>query len=232
MGKLNEKDPTGRTVTLTKVRLSFGDSLNKKSLPKKNKDPKATPKHGANFILDVNSPDYASNVAAIEKAMSNACAEFKKPADWWKQLLENKADKLCWKKGNSFQTEDGQIYKGYEGNMVLALKGPAGGAKRPQIRDRYKKVLMVPEGAEDFPKINEIAYNGVTCDIIVSFYGTDNGGADRLTGSVEAIRSWQEGERLGGGGVYVDDDDFDDAEEDDSFDSGPAKSSSSNLLLD
>ena len=231
MGKMNVKDATGRTVTLTKVRISFGDSLNKKSLPKKNKDPKATPKHGANFILEKGSPDYESNVAVIEKAMSNACVEFKKPADWWKKLQENNPDKLCWKKGSSFQTDDGQVYKGYDGNMVLAVKGPAGGAKRPQIRDRYKQVLHVPEGVEDFPKISEIAYNGSYSDIIISFYGTDNGGADRLTGSVEAIRSWQEGERLGGGGVYVDDDDFDTLEEDDSFDNGPKAASGSLLDL-
>ncbi|HOF84886.1 MAG TPA: hypothetical protein PLP41_04145, partial [Treponemataceae bacterium] len=48
--------------------------------------------------------------------------------------------------------------------------------------------------------------------------GTDNGGSARLTGSVESLRSWQEGDRLGGGGVYVDDDDFDDFGEEGDYD--------------
>jgi hypothetical protein len=232
MGKLNQKDATGRTVTLTKVRLSFGESLNRKSLPKKNKDPNAKPKHGANFILEKDSPDYASNMAAIHEALANAAKEFKKPENWWTTLLESKPDKLCLKKGDTFVQADGQVYKGYAGNMVLAVKGPAGGEKRPQIRDRYKKVIAVPENAVEAPIVTEIAYNGCVCDVIVSFYGTDNGSSDRLTGSVEAIRSWQEGERLGGGGVYVDDDDFDDApDEDDSFDAGPAQSSTSSTTL-
>ena len=35
MGKINTKDATGRTVTLTRVRVSFADSLDVASLPKK-----------------------------------------------------------------------------------------------------------------------------------------------------------------------------------------------------
>ncbi|TGV80307.1 hypothetical protein EN788_65215, partial [Mesorhizobium sp. M2D.F.Ca.ET.145.01.1.1] len=68
MGKVNEKDKTGRTVTLTNVRISFADSLHTASLPKKNKDPNAKPKHGANFILEKGTPDYDSNKAACISA--------------------------------------------------------------------------------------------------------------------------------------------------------------------
>lgn len=227
MGKLVEKDPTGRTVNLKGVRLSFADSLDVASLPKKNKDPNAKPKHGANLILERDSEHFEANKKVVIQALKNAAVEFKKPEDWWKKLFENNPDKLCFKKGDSFQTDAGEIYKGYEGNLILALKGPAGGAKRPQIRDRYKKIIHDPASHPDTSKIKEVAYNGSYCDAIVSFYGTDNGGADRLTGSIEAIRSWQEGERLGGGGVYVDEDDFDDLEEDDSFDSGPSTGAAS-----
>lgn len=226
MGKLNEKDPTGRTVTLTKVRASFADSLNVATLPKKNKDPAAKPKHGLNVIIEADSPDYASNIAAIEKAMENAAVEFKKPAAWWQKLRDTAPDKLCFKKGDTFQNDAGEIYKGYAGNMVLAIKGPAGGSKRPQIRDRYKQIIHDPQKCPDTSKINEVVYNGTLIDVIVSFYGSDNGGSDRLTGSAEAIRSWQEGDRLGGGGVYVDDDDFDDAPDDDAFDGATASTSS------
>ncbi|RWO06346.1 MAG: DUF2815 family protein [Mesorhizobium sp.] len=218
MGKVNEKDKTGRTVTLTRVIASFADSLNVASLPKKNKDPNAKPKHGSNFILVTGSPDFDSNKAACISAMKAAGVEFKRGEGWWKTLWEDKPDNLSFKKGDRFKTDAGEIYKGYAGNLVVAAKGPGGGLKRPQVRDRYKKVITDPA------QFNEIVYNGTLCDAIISFYGTENGGTPRITCSVEAIRSHQEGERLGGGGVYVDDDDFDTLEADDSFDSGPSTS--------
>lgn len=231
MGKLVAKDATGRTVNLKGVRLSFGDSLDVASLPKNNRDPNAKPKHGVNLILEKESPHFEANKEVIIQALKNASTEFKKPENWWKQLFDDKPDNICLKKGDRFKTDAGEIYKGYEGNLVLAIKGPAAGAKRPQIRDRYKKIVHDPQTCPDTSKIKEVAYNGSYADTIVSFYGTGSGGTDRLTGSVEAIRSWQEGERLGGGGVYVDDDDFDDMEDDDSFDNGPSIGSEDDDLI-
>lgn len=216
MGKVNEKDKTGRTVTLTRVRASFADSLQEATLPKKNKDPNAKPSHGANFIIEKGSDHFDSNKAAIISALQAASREFKKPEEWWKTLWDDKPDNLSFRKGDRFKTDAGEIYKGYEGNLVVIAKGPQGGRKRPQIRDRYKKVV------DDVSRINEVVYNGTYCDVIISFYGTDNGGTARLTCSVEAVRSLQEGDRLGGGGIYVDDDDFDTVEDDDSFAAGPS----------
>lgn len=221
MSKVNTKDLTGRTITLTNVRLSFGDSLDVASLPKKNKDPNAKPKHGVNLIIEKSHPEFAETQKIIIGALKAAAREFKKPEEWWKQLYEDKPDNICLKKGERFKTDAGEIYKGYDGNLVLALKGPAGGAKRPQIRDRNKKIVHAPGLVDDTSKITTVAYNGSYADAIVSFYGTENGGTARLTGSVEAIRSHERGEKLGGGGVYVEDDDFDDLENDDSFDNGP-----------
>ena len=231
MAKMNTKDATGRTVTLTGVRLSFGDSLDVASLPKNNKDPAARPKHGVNLIIERDSDDFEANKTVIIQALKNASVEFKKPETWWKTLFDDKPDNIALKKGERFKTDAGEIYKGYEGNLVLALKGPAGGAKRPQIRDRNKKIIHDPAVCPDTSRIKEVAYNGSYADAIVSFYGTDNGGTARLTGSVEAIRSHERGERLGGGGVYVDDDDFDDLEDDGSFDEGPSTGSDDDLIM-
>lgn len=231
MAKLNTKDATGRTATLTGVRLSFGDSLDVASLPKKNNDPSAKPKHGVNLIIEKDSADFEANKAVIIEALKNASTEFKKPDTWWKTLFDDKPDNICMKKGDRFKTDAGEIYKGYEGNLVLALKGPAGGLKRPQIRDRNKKIVHDPSTCPDTTRIKEVAYNGSYADCIVSFYGTDNGGTARLTGSVEAIRSHERGERLGGGGIYVDEDDFDDLEQDDSFDNAPSSVGSDDDLI-
>jgi len=227
VGKVNEKDKTGRTVTLTRVRASFADSLQVATLPKKNKDPAAKPKHGSNFIIEKDGPyaeHFESNKAAVISALKAACREFKRPEDWWKTLWDDKPDNISFKRGDRFKSDDGEIYKGYAGNLVVAAKGPKGGQQRPQIRDRYKKIL------DDVNRINEIVYNGTYCDAVISFYGTENGGTARLTCSVEAVRSLQEGDRLGGGGVYVDDDDFDSVSDDDGFDTKPAekKQSASN----
>lgn len=220
MGHVNQKDKSGRTATLTNVRVSFADSLHTASLPKKNKSPDAKPKHGANFILEKGSPDFDSNKAACISAMKAAGVEFKRGENWWKTLWDDKPDNLSFKKGDRFKTESGEIYKGYEGNIVVAAKGPAGGQKRPQMRDRNKRIIEVSE-------ILDVVYNGTYADVIISWYGTENGGTPRITCSVESIRSRQEGERLGGGGIYVDDDDFDTLPQDNSFDDGPSTSAAS-----
>ena len=68
--------------------------------------------------------------------------------------------------------------------------------------------------AED--DILDVMYGGVYADVILSFYGTDKGGRGVFC-TIEAIRSHEEGERMGGG-VVVDADDFDDLEDSDSFD--------------
>jgi hypothetical protein len=59
--------------------------------------------------------------------------------------------------------------------------------------------------------INDVFYNGSYVDVVISFYGTDKGG-NGIFSSIEAIRSWQEGDRMGGG-IQVDDDDFDDLDD-------------------
>ncbi|MER9833378.1 DUF2815 family protein [Mesorhizobium sp. M0145] len=205
---------------MTNVRTSFAESLHTASLPKKNKDPNAKPKHGANFILEKTGPhadQFESNKAACISAMKAAGREFKRPEDWWKTLWDDKPDNLSFKKGDRFKNDAGEIYKGYEGNIVVSAKGPGGGLKRPQMRDRNKRIIEVSE-------ILDVVYNGTYSDVIVSFYGTENGGTPRITCSVEAIRSRQVGDRLGGGGIYVDDDDFDTLEADNSFDDGPSTS--------
>lgn len=210
MGKVMERDTTGRTVQLTNVRLSFADSLNEAKLPKK-AEPGAKPTHSTNLIIEKGTPDYDSNVAAIKSALRAAAKEFKRPEDWWETLWSDKPDNLSFRKGDRFKTDAGEIYKGYEGNAVVICKGPGGGLKRPKMLDRLKREVEVKD-------INDVLYNGSYCDAQVSFYGTDKGGTARLTCSVEAIRSRQEGERLGGGGIGVDTDDFEDLGADDSFD--------------
>lgn len=226
MGKIYEKDATGRTVLLKKVRVSFGESLQEASLPKKNRDANSRPTHGSNFIISRDKPDFASDKEVIISALKAACREFKKPEEWWKTLFEDKPDNISFRKGDRFKQENGEIYKGYEGNLVIIAKGPKGGKERPVIMDRYKKVVT------DISKINEIVYNGTEADVLISFYGTDNGGTARLTCSVQHVRSWQEGERLGGGGVYADADDFDDADDgDDGFAEKPKSSSSDDFDL-
>lgn len=210
MGKVMERDTTGRTVQLTNVRLSFADSLKDASLSKK-ADPGSRPTHGTNFIIEKGTPDYDSNVAAIKSALRAAAKEYKKPEDWWETLWADKPDKLCFRKGDRFKTDDGVIYKGYEGHAVVVAKGPSGGQKRPKMLDRHKREV-------EYKDIHDVMYGGSYCDAQISFYGTDTGGTARLTCSVEAIRSRQEGERLGGGGIGVDVNDFEDLGGDDSFD--------------
>ncbi|MFC7704851.1 ssDNA-binding protein [Plastorhodobacter daqingensis] len=227
-GKISPKDPTGRTVQLSRVRLSFAESLQEARVPK-DSAPGTEPKHGANILIEKGGKypdDFASNVQAVKQALAAACREFKRPEDWWKTLFEDSPKECAFRKGTRYKKSDGAIYDGYEEALVIAAKGPRGGREgfRPKIMDRYKRDVEVKD-------INAVAYNGTYADVIVSFYGTKNGGTPRISASIEAIRSHQEGDRLGGGGVEVSSDDFDDLEDDDFAGAGGSVSSSDDDLL-
>ena len=210
MGKIMDRDPTGRTVLITGGRLSFGETLKEKGLPKK-ADPEAVPSHGCNIIIERSHKDFESNVNAVKSALMAAGEEFKKRPNLWEELFEDSPKQLCFRKGERFKnSESGEVYSGYEGNFAIAGKGPRAGQNRPLLKDRYKRDVA----HEDIP---DVMYNGTYGDFVVSFYGTDKGGTQRITCSIEAIRSYQEGERMGGGGIDVRDDDFDDLPGDDSF---------------
>jgi hypothetical protein len=206
MGKVMERDATGRTVLIKGGRLSFGESLKDKSIPSKG-DSDAKPAHGCNILLERNHEHFESNKAVIIKALQAAGEEFKKRPDFWQELWEDAPKQLCFRKGERFKnTDTGEIYAGYEGNLVVVGKGPRAGENRPVLKDRFKRDVQ-------YEDISDVCYNGTYGDFIVSFYGTDKGGTPRITCSVEAVRSWQEGERMGGGGIDVRDDDFDDMDD-------------------
>jgi hypothetical protein len=210
MGRVMDKDPTGRTIIITGGRLSFGESLKEKQKPKK-ADDDAKAVHSCNIILESDHKDFKSNQAAVIAACKAAAREFKKPETWWKDLFDDDPKQICFRQGRRFKNSDtGEIYAGYEGNLVIVGKGPRGGENRPKLKDRRKRDVEEKD-------ILDVCYNGTYGDFIVSFYATDKGGTQRITCSVEAIRSHEEGERMGGGGITVDDDDFDDLPDDDSF---------------
>ncbi|MER9680789.1 DUF2815 family protein [Mesorhizobium sp. M0184] len=203
-----EQKSDGRTVQLKRVRLSFTDSL---------KDKKATvedgkPKHSANMILESAGKEYDANRAKVAAALKEASKQAFKNEDAYKSIAEDNPKRVCYRKGERFKNKEGAVYAGYEGNYAISAGGPGGGARRPKLLDRHKR----PVEEKD---ILDVFYGGAYADVIVSFFGTEKGGRG-IFASIEAIRSHQEGDRMGGG-VYVDADDFDDLE-DDGFDSGPS----------
>lgn len=210
-----EEKSDGRTVQLKRVRLSFTDSLKDKK--KTSDDPNAKPKHGLNVILEANSPHYEENHKKVMAAIRAAGEKEWKNPDAFKGIMEDNPKRVCYRKGDRFKNREGKPYAGYEGNHAFSASGPSAGQKRPKLLDRRKREV----GEDD---ILDVFYGGVYADVIVSFFGTDKGSRG-IFASVEAIRSHEEGERMGGG-IYVDADDFDDLEEDDSFDKGPSSSGS------
>lgn len=214
----------GRTVQLKNVRLSFAESLKDKKKAANTEDAKLV--HQCNLIIEKDSEQYAENVAKIEKAIETACEMEWKKKDKWKVIEEDAPKNVCYRKGSRFKNKEGVIYAGYEGNMAIAGKGPSAGQRRPKLLDRSKRRLkeqvIKPDDLKagryfEETEINEVFYNGSYCDAVVSFYGTDKGGGDKLCVSVDAIRSYQRGDRMGGG-IEVDDDDFDDFDDDDEED--------------
>lgn len=206
-----------RTVTLKNVRLSFTESLKDKKATVEN----GTPKHSCNLIiikdggddplLKQAAADYEKNHAAIVGAVKAACDEQWAKPDKWKEIAEDDPKRLCYRKGERFKNREGEVYAGYAGNWAISAGGPKGGKERPLLLDRRKN--PVPED-----EILDVMAGGYLADAIVSFYGTDKGGAGVFC-SIEAIRSREEGEKMGGG-PRASADDFDDLEDDDSFGGG------------
>lgn len=222
-----EKKNDGRTVMLKGVPISFTDSL---------KDAKATVtggalKHGCNVLIVKDSKTEAENKAKILSAIRAACVmEFGEgKEDFFKVIADDDPKRVAYRKGERFKNSETQeVYKGYAGNMVIPGYGPGGSKspKRPKLFNRRRKQLgEVNENGKPFftvDDIPEIFYSGVICDVKVSFYAVshkDQGG-NGLFATIEAIRSYEEGERMAGGSVQTSADEFDDLDDDDDLDSG------------
>lgn len=202
-----EQKSDGRTVQLKHVRLSFTDALKDKKKTANTEDAKE--KHGCNIILESKDKFFDENKAKVLAAIEKACEiQWKKPKAW-KDIQEDNPKRICFRKGERFKNTEGEIYQGYEGNFAITASGPSAGQKRPKLLDRRKRPVA-------YDDILDVCYGGVYADVIVSLFGTDKGGKGVFC-SIEAIRSHEEGERMGGG-FNVDDDDFDDLEDGDSFD--------------
>lgn len=220
----------GRTVMLKGVRLSFTDSL---------KDAKPTvtggkPKHTCNVIIETGSKHEAENKAKIVAAMQAACVmEFGEgKGDFFKTISTDDPKRVAYRKGERFKNSETQeVYKGYEGNMVIAGAGPGAGDRRPKLFNRRRKYLGEADdnGKPFFTEANilDIFYSGTVADVKVSFYGVsgkDKGG-NGVFATLESIRSREEGERMAGGHVHTSADEFDDLDDDD-LDETPAPSGS------
>ena len=213
-----EKKKNPRIATLKNVRLSFTDSLGQAKATVKD----GVPKHGCNILIEPGKPETDANKAAVRAALAAASEETWGDKDKWKKIAERKPDRVQYRKGESFCDKDDNVYKGYEGAMVVPGYGPGGtkNPKRPAIMDRKKNWVWNPDkGAEGSnSKILDVCYSGVYADVKVEFYpitGSDNGG-DGVFTAIHLIRSRQTGDRMSGG-FRVDDsdaDDFDDLEDD------------------
>ncbi len=204
-----DENNDGRTVQLKRVRLSFTKRLKTKG---KTSDEATKETHGLNIILDSKSPHHKENLAKCISALKAAGEKAFKNEDAYKDIAEDAPKRVCFRKGEKFKNREGKVYAGYEGNYAFGANGPSGGEKRPKLLDRHKRPVAEAD-------INDVFYGGCYADVFVSFYGTEKGSRG-IFATIEAIRSHQEGERMGGG-VDVDADDFDDLPEDDAFgDSG------------
>lgn len=214
-----EQNTDGRTVQLKRVRLSFTKRLKTKG---KTSEDAQKETHGLNFILESTSPHFKDNYNKCILALKAAGEKAFKNENAYKEIAEDAPKRVCFRKGERFKNKEGKVYAGYEGNYAFGANGPSGGDKRPKLLDRHKRLV---EEAD----INDVFYGGCYADVFVSFYGTEKGSRG-IFATVEAIRSHQEGERVGGG-VEVDADDFDDLPDDDAFDGGGSSSKDDDDLL-
>lgn len=226
MAEAGKKDP--RTVQLKSVRLSFADGLVEKKAAVKD----AKERHSCNLIiitpegaekdplLQAAAKHFEANKAAVISAMKAAGEQAFGNPDAYKVIAEDSPKRVAFRKGERFKNDEGQVYTGYANNWAIsAAGGPGAGQRLCKIYNRNKR--QITEKSE----IAEVAYTGSLADVIVSFYGGDEGGRGMFC-SIDAIRSHQEGQSIGGGGWTGSVDEFDDLPEGDAF-SGTESSQSS-----
>jgi len=210
-----------RIATLKRVRLSFTDSLHTAKATVKD----GAKKHGCNILIEPGQPETDANNAAVMKAIRASGEQQWGNEEKFKVIAEDKPDRVAFRKGERFKNQESQeVYKGYEGAMVIPGYGPGGSKspKRPLLMDRRKKWIWNPHnGAENVDRIPDVFYSGVYADVKVEFYpitGKDNGG-DGIFATIQVIRSREEGDRMAGGYNFTEKDmsDFDDLPEGDAF---------------
>jgi hypothetical protein len=213
-----EEKGDGRTVQLRHVRLVFTDRL---KTAKKTSDESLKETYGCSVILDASSPHFEANKAKVMSAIRLAGEKAWKNPEAFAAIAEDAPKRVCYRDGSKFKNKEGKIYAGFEGNKAFSANGPEGGLKRPKkMLDRYKREVEVKD-------MDDVFYGGVYADAFVSFYGTDKGSRG-IFATIEALRSHQIGDRLGGG-VDIDTDDFDDMPDED-FDAPPAAKSAPAVL--
>lgn len=160
-------------------------------------------KFRSSFLMDPESAQGKANIAAAKKAMNHVAKEkWKDKAERIVKGLEK--NRKCLRNGDDMTNDEGEVYDGYEGQMVLV----AANDRRPQVLDRNKTPLT----EED-----DVMYAGCYVDAVVSFYtveGKDRGG-NGIFASLEIVRFRKDGEAFGAAPLDADEylDDMDDEEE-------------------
>lgn len=181
-----------RTVYLKGVRLSY-PHLHERH--KASED--AQPKFSATFLIDPSTKEGKMNIRKLEAAVKAAELQaFKKSG------LKYKSDRNHFMDGNECLDKAGEIKVGYEDMMVVKASN-----KDPiKLIHRNKK----PVEADKTP-----FYAGCIVEGFVNAYGTTKGGSNGLFFTMDAVRFWEDGERIGRG--EISDDAFDDDDEDEGY---------------
>jgi hypothetical protein len=197
-----KKDPKLGQVVLENVRASY---LHIWKAQASVKDGKL--KFSANFLIDPETADGKKNIKKCNAAV-NAVAKEEWGDKFEKILAAIATDRMNFRAGETFTNDEGDIYAGYEDQMVA--KG-ANERKFP-IVDRAKQPTTESDG---------VIYSGCYVDAVLRFYtvsGKDKGG-NGVFASLEAIRFRRDGEAFGAAPVDVDDV-FDDLPDDEEVEEG------------
>lgn len=197
-----KKDPKLGQVVLEDARLSYPHIWK----------PQATVKDGklkfsANFLMDPDTAAGKKNIKKLEAAQSAvAKEEWGEKAEKVIKTIEDK--RMCFRDGDKFTNEEGDVYSGYEGVMVATAANE-------------RKFPIVARDKTPTTEADAVVYAGCYVDAVIRLYtvtGKDKGG-NGIFASLEAIRFRRDGEAFGAAPVDVDDV-FDDLPEEEEEDEG------------
>lgn len=170
-------------------------------------------KFSANFLIQPDDPFYDENCEAAEKAFNEVFE-----SQWKGKKVVLKDDRKAYREGEKFVNQEGEIYVGYEGCMVITASRKAGKATDPN--DSSHTRLRPPMFYRNKDKVEEddgTFYGGCRVDAVVNFYavtGIEKGG-NGVFATIEAIRFRRDDTPFGAAPVGADAfDDLDDEDDD------------------
>ena len=169
------------TLWIKKARLGFPQLLVPKAVAG------GEPKYSANFILDLDAPEWAE---MVQIAMAMATAKWGENTAGVMALIKQDKRLRCYGKGEEKLDKNGKVYDGFGGKLYIS----ASNKNQPNLYGGDAQLL--PPTAP----LNQLFAGGNYCSGVISFWLQDNSFGRGIRANLDGVQFVSEGEHFGATG--------------------------------